>query len=308
MHVEPGVILDELNRAVESDGLFFAPTLSPSDRATLGGMIGTNACGKGSRIYGRTVDHILELDVVLVDGTLVTIKDLNVATAREQANHPDMLGSIYRTVLDVVTSEADAIDEFWPDMPRSPSGYNLRQVLSPDKTRFSLVPLVCGSEGTLGIVVGAKLRLTPIPKHKRLLVLRYAQFDDALSSAETLVRANPSAIETIDEHILQLVRTDTLWHRLSHLLADSGTTRAMNLVEFVGNDSDALETKIQNLINQLPSASSCPSAPIGYFVPNSRYRYCRTVGPAKERGWATRENEREPTPNAFCRGHGSSTG
>ena len=142
-------------------------------------------------------------------------------------------------------------------------------MLSPDKSRLSLIPLVCGSEGTLGIVVGAKLRLTPIPKHKRLLVLRYAQFDDALSSAEELVRTNPSAIETIDENILRLVQTDPLWHRLSHLLVDNGPTRAMNLVEFVGNDKSELEATVRNLTEQLRSAISCASAPLGYFVPDS---------------------------------------
>lgn len=150
-------------------------------------------------------------------------------------------------------------------MPRSPSGYNLRQVLPVNSTSFNLVPLLCGSEGTLGIVVGARLRLTPIPKYKRLLVLRYARFDDALSSAIRLVHANPSAIETIDENILQLVRSDTLWHSLRHLLTDDGNTRAINLVEFVGDDDRELETKLQNLIHQLPSTATSTSAPIGYL-------------------------------------------
>ena len=93
---------------------FFAPTLSPSDRATLGGMIGTNACGKGSRIYGRTVDHVLELEVVLVDGTLVTIKEVDIATALKEANRPNILGRIYRVVLEVVTSEAETIESSGP--------------------------------------------------------------------------------------------------------------------------------------------------------------------------------------------------
>ena len=134
-----------------------------------------------------------------------------------------------------------------------------------NSTSFNLVPLLCGSEGTLGIVVGARLRLTPIPKYKRLLVLRYARFDDALSSAIRLVHANPSAIETIDENILQLVRSDTLWHSLRHLLTDDGNTRAINLVEFVGDDDRELETKLQNLIHQLPSTATSTSAPIGYL-------------------------------------------
>jgi FAD/FMN-containing dehydrogenase/Fe-S oxidoreductase len=269
VHVEPGVVLDDLNCAVASHGYFFGPTLSPSDRATLGGMIGTNACGKGSRIYGRTVDHIEELEVVLADGTLVVFSDEDTAAAHRAANRPDLLGSIYRNVLDTIGSESELIEEFWPRMPRTPGGYNLRQVLSRDGSRFSLVPIICGSEGTLGIVVGAKLRLTPIPKCKRLLVLRFAQFNDALASAESLVRANPSAIETIDERILQLVRTDPLWHRLSHLFADDEKTRAINLVEFAGDDSTELDANLQRLVEQLPAPGSSASAPLDYLVPNS---------------------------------------
>ena len=267
VQVEPGVVLDELNRAVLPHGVFFAPTLSPSDRATLGGMISTNACGKGSRIYGRTVDHIVELDVVLIDGTRTTMREMDIAAAHQNANRHDIIGHIFRTVLDVISTEKATIENFWPKMPRSPSGYNLRQLLAPDTSRFNLVPLVCGSEGTLGIVVGAKLKLTPIPKHKCLLVLRYANFDDALSSAEELLRANPSAIETIDENILRLVRTDSLWHRISHLLADDFSTRAINLVEFIGDDKVTLAHELQRLIDQLPAAGTRPGAPLGHFVP-----------------------------------------
>ena len=269
VYVEPGVVLDELNSAVELQGYFFGPTLSPSDRATLGGMIGTNACGKGSRIYGRTVDHLEELEIVLVDGTIATLREHDTAEAHRAANRPDLLGSIYRNVLDTITSESAAIEEFWPRMPRTPGGYNMRQVLSRNGSRFSLIPLICGSEGTLGIVVGAKLRLTPIPKCKRLLVLRYAQFNDALASAEDLVLANPSAIETIDEHILQLVRSDPLWHRLSHLFVEDHKTRAINLVEFAGNDPAELNANLHRLISKLPSAGSCDSAPIDYLAPQA---------------------------------------
>ncbi len=269
VHVEPGVVLDDLNRFLAAHGYFFAPTLSPSDRATLGGMIATNACGKGSRIYGRTVDHVVELDVVLVDGSLVTIREMEVAEATTAAHLNDRLGHITTTALNLVQREFTTIEDFWPRMPRSPSGYNLRQVLSEDGKRFSLIPLICGSEGTLGIVVGAKLRLTRIPKQKRLLVLRYAQFDDALAAAEQLVQENPAAIETIDENILNLVRSDTLWHRLSHLLADDESTRAMNLVEFVGDSAPELDAKIQDVIHRHGPQSSGRPSPLHCTVPQS---------------------------------------
>ena len=116
-------------------------------------------------------------------------------------------------------------------------------------------------------MVGAG-QITPIPTCKRLLVLRYATFDDALASAEMLVRANPSAIETIDENILHLVRTDVLWHRVKHLLADDGT-RAINLVEFAGNDAAQLDEQLRQLTNSLPTYGSAPHAPLAMSVPKA---------------------------------------
>ncbi len=269
VHVEPGVVLDDLNRAMAPHGRFFPPTLSPSDRATLGGMISTNACGKGSRVYGRTLDHILELDVVLTDGTRTQVTEVDIAQARKAAQHNDLLGAIYRSVLGVVEGNRDTIEASWPQMPRSPSGYNLRQALSADGSRFSLVPIVCGSEGTLAVIVGAKLKLTAIPKHKRMVVFRYSQFDHALTSAEVLVRANPEAIETIDENILKLVRTDILWHRVSHLLNDDGNTRAMNIIEFVGDDAAVLDAKVQQLIQSVEGVNAGQAAPMGHFIPQT---------------------------------------
>jgi FAD/FMN-containing dehydrogenase/Fe-S oxidoreductase len=267
VEVDPGVVLDDLNRNLAPHGYFFAPTLSPSDRATLGGMIGTNACGKGSRLYGRTVDHVSELQIVLVDGTVATLSEMDSLDARQRSQHNDTLGRLYRDVLDVVESTKQLVDSQWLQMPRSPSGYNLPRVISSNGTRFSLIPLLCGSEGTLGIVVGARLKLTPIPKCRRLLVLNYASFDDALASAEVLVRANPSAIETIDENILQLVRTDFLWHRVEHLLEDDNDTRAINLVEFAGNDAAKVDDQLWQLVADLPIHGSAPHAPIAMSVP-----------------------------------------
>ena len=262
VEVEPGVVLDDLNRALAPHGLFFAPSLSPSDRATLGGMVATNACGKGSRVYGRTVDHVCELDVILVDGTEATLREMDMADAQQRARKCDTFGRIIRDVLQVLEASKELIASRWPVMPRSPSGYCLPRVVSADGKRFNLVPLFCGSEGTLGIVVRARLNLCPIPKHKRLLVLRYAQFDDALASAEMLVEANPAAIETIDDNILQLVRADILWHKVEHLLQDDGRTRAINLVEFTGNDAEQVERKLQRLQDSLSLHAGEPGAPI----------------------------------------------
>ncbi|HEY5959131.1 MAG TPA: FAD-binding and (Fe-S)-binding domain-containing protein [Polyangiaceae bacterium] len=266
VRVEPGVVLDDLNRYVRSTGWFFGPTLSPSNRATLGGMISTNASGKGSRVYGRTADHVLELEVVLLDGTLIKTCDLDLGEARDKARAPDREGQIYKTLLSVLDQYAALIEQRWPHIPRTLTGYDLKSALTNEGKRVSLNPILSGAEGTLGFIVGAKLRLLRIPQVKRTLAIAYAAFDDALAAAELLVAANPTAIETIDSRILQLARHDAIWHKVGHLLAFEVEPQAINLVEFAGEDEARLANKVTELSAELLAQAGRPSAAVGVVV------------------------------------------
>lgn len=266
VRVEPGVVLDDLNRHVKSANWFFGPTLSPSSRATLGGMISTNASGKGSRVYGRTADHVLELDVVLVDGTRIMARTVTLERARALSKRADREGQLYATLLDTLAEHRDSIESRWPDMPRSLTGYDLKTAMDPIEQTVSLIPVLAGSEGTLGFIVGATLRLLPIPKFKRTIALAYGEFDHALAAAEVLVRSDPSAIETIDGRILELAKNDAIWHKVEHLLSFNVEVRAVNLIEFVGEDLERLTTKIDALIANLRSLRSEPAGPIGITV------------------------------------------
>lgn len=266
VRVEPGVVLDDLNRHVKLRGLFFGPTLSPSSRATLGGMISTNASGKGSRVFGRTADHVLELDLVLIGGTRITTRDLDIEEARALSRRSDREGRLYATLLDTLDTHADEIAQRWPDMPRTLTGYDLKSARSSDGRRVSLTPIVAGSEGTLGFIVGAKLRLLPIPKVKRTIALGYAAFEHALAAAEVLVAADPAAIETIDHRILELARNDAIWPEVAHLLRFEGTVRAVNLLEFVGEDAAALTLRVERFVAELEATRGQPTAPVGITV------------------------------------------
>lgn len=271
VRLEPGVVLDDLNRHVKSAGLFFGPTLSPSNRATLGGMISTNASGKGSRVYGRTADHVLELDVVLLDGTRITTRDLKLGEARLLANRPDREGRLYATLLETLERHREEIANRWPKMPRTLTGYDLQSACRRhgDEVLVSLNPILAGSEGTLGFIVGARLRLLPIPRAKRTIALAYAQFDHALAAAESLVSANPTAIETIDHRILSLARADTIWHEVEHLLSFNVEVEAINLLEFSGDDSREITHVIERLVSEFTDTSTAPGAPVGVVVAQS---------------------------------------
>ena len=248
VRVQPGVILDQLNSYLQPHGVFFAPSVAPSSRATLGGMINTDACGKGSRIYGRTSDHILELTWILVDGTLARSHPINRDTLTELKQSSGSLGNIYHQVDEIVTAKQELIEQTFPKMPRFMTGYNLAKVYTPTRDTFDLNKIIAGSEGTLAIITEAKLKLTKIPHHKKLVAIHYSCFDNALAAAENVLKLQPSAIETVDEKILELARGDEIYYRIKDFIAEAN---AINLVEFAGDNLSQLQDKVNLLINKL---------------------------------------------------------
>ena len=258
--VQPGVVLDRLNDYLKPYGVFLAPNLAPSSRATLGGMINTDACGKGSRIYGRTSDHILELTWVLSDGTTANSAPVERKNLAQLTTKGDRLGRIYRQVDEIVTSKQSLIKQQFPNMPRFLTGYNLAKVYDSERQFFDLNRILAGSEGTLAVVTAAKLKLTPIPQYKELLAIHYDCFDDALTAAQSLLAFNPAAIETIDETILELAKQDEIYPRVKDFLADA---KAINLVEFVSEDPAQLQATVEQLRQELNSNS------MGYYQTSS---------------------------------------
>ncbi len=194
--VEPGVVLDELNAVLKPHGLHFAPDVATGNRATLGGMIGNNSAGAHSPRYGRTVDHVLSLDVVLADGSLCR-------WGSDAAPPVDGLARRGDEVLAAVArEEAGEIAARFPKVQRSNAGYALDR-LRVHAGRINTETILCGSEGTLGIVVGATLKLEPLPRRTGLVV---AYFDDvlsALSAVSAVLAHRPAAVELIDWPILE---------------------------------------------------------------------------------------------------------
>lgn len=243
--VEPGVVLDQLNATLAPHGLFFPPSVSTASRATIGGMVATDASGKGSRIYGKTSAWIESLDVVLSDGTDWTVRAMPIEEAEAIARRPDLVGALHRTVLRIVRDKAEAIDRVFPDLNRSLTGYNLKGVLRPDGV-FDLSFLLAGSEGTLALTKSITLRLARVPKLKALVVARYASFDTALRDVRRLLPAGPSAIEVLDDKVLALAAQDILWTGIEGVLGGAAPAPVMglNFIEFVGDDEAALAASL----------------------------------------------------------------
>jgi len=259
--VEPGVVLDELNAHLPQYGLQFAPDVATSSRATIGGMIANNSCGAHSIVYGRTVDHVVGLTVVLADGEVVTFADRCHAERSEaspsgdetlrcaQGDRPldtDRASRMEGELVRIRDANYEEIVRRFPKVLRSSGGYGLDR-LGPPGAPANPVKILCGSEGTLGIVVRAKLRLVPIPRCTGLVVLHFGTLLDALAATPAILRHKPSAVELIDKLIVDAGRANAaLAPRFDFLVGDPA---ALLVVEFFDDRDTALASRVERLLS-----------------------------------------------------------
>lgn len=253
VRAEAGVIKDQLNAYLKPYGYFFAPELSTSNRATLGGMINTDASGQGSLVYGKTSDHVLGLRSVLLNGELLDTAPLPVSEARRCAQEESAAGELYRTTLESCETHRQTILDSFPKLNRFLTGYDLRHVFSDDMQTFDLTRILTGSEGTLAVITEAKLNITPIPKVRRLVNVKYDAFDSALRNAPFMVAAQALSVETVDSKVLNLAREDIVWHSVSELITDvpDKTLSGLNIVEFCGDDEALIDGQVTSLCERL---------------------------------------------------------
>jgi FAD/FMN-containing dehydrogenase/Fe-S oxidoreductase len=252
VRVEAGVVKDQLNKALLPHGLFFAPELSTSNRATIGGMINTDACGQGSCIYGKTSNHVLSLTTVLLGGTIWTSRPLEEEELEAVEARPDRIGAIHRLVNALHRDNEALIAERFPKLNRSLTGYDLAHLRDPEG-RFDLNAILCGAEGTLGLIAEAELNVLPIPQHAALVNVRYDSFDAALRDARALVDMQAASIETVDSRVLGLARNDIVWHEVQEFFPDDpeGPAAGVNLVELLADEADDLETQLTRVTSTL---------------------------------------------------------
>lgn len=255
--VEAGVVKDQLNRALKAHGLFFAPELSTSNRATIGGMISTDACGQGSCLYGKTSNHVLALRVVLMDGTDVWSRPLDEAGLDAALQRQDRIGEIYRVVERITREKQQRITEIFPNLNRYMTGYDLAHVRR-ESGDFDLNAILCGSEGTLAMIAEAELNLLPLPSEAALINIRYNDFNAALEDARNLTALKVASVETVDERVLGLAKGDIVWTAISRFFPDDAgqTANGINIVEVLADDAAELERKLQAVIDALNGAAN----------------------------------------------------
>jgi (R)-2-hydroxyglutarate dehydrogenase len=253
VRVQPGVVQDQLNQYLLPYGMYFAPDISPSDRATIGGMINTDACGNGQKLIGRTSDHVIELTGVLSNGMVFSSLDSDLPLFQKMAS--------------LLANVQSAIQHHFPKAPRTLSGYNL---LKAYQNKLYPHYLLCGSEGTLALISECKLKLTPLPNYKKCVVMQYRCFEDALRALEITSNIKPLVIECIDETLLELAREDSIYFYVKNFIEnDHEKTGALNIVELVADDEKSLDISVRALCNNINDNQYKLHHAIGYYVAHS---------------------------------------
>src|SRR5690606_3174472 len=267
--VQCGVVKDQLNAALKPHGLFFAPDLSTGNRATIGGMVHTDASGQGSCRYGKTRDHVLELRTVLMDGSDWTSRPVSDQELNDIGQRQDRVGHVHRTLDQLQRDHADLIEAKFPKLNRCLTGYDLAH-LRTTNGRFDLNSVLCGAEGTLGFVAEAKLNLLPIPEVSALVNVNYRDFNAALRDATSLMRSEPTSIETVDSKVLNLAMDDIVWHSVAEFFppSESGEKiQGINLVEFTADSEEQLIAAEQALTRRLDAEANGESGSrMGYSL------------------------------------------
>ena len=254
VRVQPGVVLDELNKMLEPYGLFFGPETSTSNRCMMGGMLGNNSCGARSLIYGSTRDHTLEVKAVLSDGSETVFKALSNKEFEEKCKLKSLEGAIYRNI-DKMLSDADNQKEIkaqFPDpaLKRRNTGYALDLLLDSEpfggNQPFNFCKLLAGSEGTLAFTTEIKLNLVPLPpKHKGLVCIHLDTIEKALKANLVALKHKPRAVELMDQTILELTRKNRDQNKNRFFI--KGNPAAILIVELGEATAEAVKAKAVQL-------------------------------------------------------------
>ena len=298
VRVQSGVVKDQLNAALEPHGLFFAPELSTSNRATIGGMINTDASGQGSCTYGKTRDHVLELDSVLLGGERLRSAALDDEQLAQQLARQDRVGELYRCAEAIQREKAELIEARFPKLNRCLTGYDLAHLREADG-RFNLNSVLCGAEGSLGLIVEAKLNVLPIPRYSVLVNVRYASFMDALRDARALLEHQPLSIETVDSKVLLLAMQDIVWHGVAEYFPQNPDvpTLGINLVEFSGDEAEEVDARVAAFARHLQHDSSVQR--LGHTLATGRAAVTRVYAMRKRAVGLLGNVEGEVRPQPF---------
>jgi FAD/FMN-containing dehydrogenase/Fe-S oxidoreductase len=272
--VEPGIVRDDLNKALAEHGLFFAPETSTANRAMIGGMIGNNACGSNSVVYGSTREHLIEVNTILADGSETWFGPVDTGAFLDRCNGLSTVSLLHNQIyfdtreMLVDTKNQSEIVAGFPnaDIPRRNTGYALdmlirQQPFNKNGEFFNFSSLIAGSEGTLCLITAAKIKLTPIPpNHKRLVCVHSESIDDALRANLIALKYAPSACELMDHYILEATKRNTMYKANRFFV--QGDPQAILVIELNGKNDSEADQKVSDLIDELKKENHGYAYPI----------------------------------------------
>ena len=251
--VQPGVIRDTLNRELSPLGFLFGPDTSTTNRCNIGGMIGNNSSGSFSIKYQTTREHVQEIEAVLSDGSVVCFKALSPSELEEKMALQNLEGAIYRGMISLLKKHESLIKESYPhpEIIRRNTGYALDKLLemapfTEGGRPFNLCELLCGSEGTLAITASAKVGLSKLDKIQRMVIPQFESVHDALVATVEAVKLDPSAVELVDNIILDTTKGN-LEHVQNRFFLD-GEPKAILIIQFEGDSEIELQEKCETLV------------------------------------------------------------
>ncbi len=290
VRVQPGVVRDELNDVLTEHRLQFAPDPATANRANVGGMIGNNSSGTRSIVYGKTIDHVLDMRVVLARGEVVEFKAMTPEEYEAACALQSDSGRIYRGVRRIVEENREEIDARFPKVMRRVGGYSLDEF--PAGQAWNLSKLMTGSEGTLATMLDARINLEPLPEATAVTVIHFSDLLEAIRAVEPIVAHGPSAVEILDRTVIGLARSNLSTAPLCHFL--EGDPAAVLIVELFGEDEAGVRAKAEEVIDDIRERG------MGYAFP------VFTDAPRQADVWAVRKNglglmlgvkgDRKPTP------------
>ena len=255
VRVQPGVVQDQLGRHLRPLGFQFGPNTSSASRGTVGGMIGNNSAGSHSIVYGKTIDHVLELRCVFADGSDAWLRPVGGSDLETLRAGDGFVPSLYRELPRIGAAYREEILARFPKILRRVSGYNLDELVvngdrfgagySSQPGPLNLSRIVVGCEGTLAVVTEAKLHIVRSPAHKGILVVHFRSVFEAVEAAELIVSTGPSAAELIDEFILDNARANPSFAAKLGWVADDA--QAVMVVEYYGESEAEIAAKLDSL-------------------------------------------------------------
>ena len=271
--VQPGIVNNHLTAAVRAHGLMYAPDPVTSARATVGGGIGNNSCGAHSVLYGKTLDHVLEVDVVLSDGSRARFDPAAGVELERRMALGTLEGALYREVRRIAYANRDEIERRFPKILRRVSGYNLDDFTGG--APMNLTRMIGASEGTLAVVTEARVNLVPAPTMRGTAAVHFRGLVESMEATVAILEHGPSAVEMIGEMIIRNCRVNPGYRHLLDWV--QGDPQSLVFVEFYGDSTAELDAKLDALKADLARRN------LGYAVVTSS-------DPARQRHiWSLRE-------------------